>query len=138
MKKLNRKSVSPPFKKTSPCTILSPHFFNFSDPHPSSLSRGGNQNLFPPLKEKRAGEGAGRVWIIYRLFRAASVHIYNHKVYFYKKVGISLPLLREHYEKTFLSLADFGCYKGVGVGVWDNPLKKRKIHDKNIFFQLMC
>ena len=50
---LNRKSVSPPFKKNCPCTRLSPPFINFSDFLPSW---GGNQNLLlPPLKKKVGG-----------------------------------------------------------------------------------
>ena len=56
MKKLNRKSVSPPpFKKTCPCTIIPPPSFNFSDPP----SRGGNQNLLLPHLKKGGGEGGG-------------------------------------------------------------------------------
>ena len=41
------------FKKTCPCTILPPPFFNFSDPP----SGGGNQNLLPTTFKKRGGRG---------------------------------------------------------------------------------
>ena len=44
---------TPVFKKTCPCTILPPPFFNFSDPP----SREGNQNLLPPPFKKGGGEG---------------------------------------------------------------------------------
>ena len=44
-----------PLRKTCPCTILPPPFFNFSD-SPSSV--GGNQNLLPLLKKEGGG---GRV-----------------------------------------------------------------------------
>ena len=71
MKKLNRKSVSPPpspFKKTCPCTILPPPLFNFSDspslevvikiypPLPPSIKKRGGPNyvdLYMSFYEKR-------------------------------------------------------------------------------------
>ena len=58
MKALKRNSASPPsFKKTCPCTILAPSFFNFSDPFPFG---GSNQNLLPqPLKRGFQTMGSG-------------------------------------------------------------------------------
>ena len=37
----------PSFKKTCPCTMLAPPFFNF--PYPATHLWGGNQNLLPLL-----------------------------------------------------------------------------------------
>ena len=51
----------PSFKKTCPCPILPPTFFNFSDPP----SRGFNQNLLPlPLKKKEGGGGRSKLWAV--------------------------------------------------------------------------
>ena len=61
LEKLNRKSVSPhsPFKKTCPCTILPPPFFNFLD---SPLPPGEVIKIyFLPFKKGRRGGGEGGV-----------------------------------------------------------------------------
>ena len=59
---------TPPFKKTWPCTILPPTFFNFSD---SSPPGGGNQDSLPPYKK----EGGGVPSYLYPL------HIHNLAIF---------------------------------------------------------
>ena len=50
LEKLNRKSVSIPFKKTYPCTILSPPFCNFSYSLPLHKAEEVIKIYSPPLK----------------------------------------------------------------------------------------
>ena len=139
---------APRFKKTCPCTILSPTLLIFSDPCPSS--RGSNQNLLPSFKTRSklcnpwhflldqcdykkksllTCQFWPRTWIssilaackliqaackhalmqhanwatiISILFRVTSVHIYNHKVLFRKRLEFqNNHPLREHCQKTF-------------------------------------
>ena len=63
LKKLNRKNASPLplFKKTCPCTILPPPFFNFSDSPPHLWWRYLKFTL-PPSKKKKGG-GPNYDWL---------------------------------------------------------------------------
>ena len=75
VKKLNRKSASPPslFKKTCPCTIIPPHFLIFQIPP----SEENNWNLLPfSSKRGSGGEGGGQnygikiqtIWKMYQIY----------------------------------------------------------------------
>ena len=59
MKKLNRKSASPPFKKTHPCTIFPLPFFNFSH---SPLLGEVIEIYSHPLKKKKKDGGGPELW----------------------------------------------------------------------------
>ena len=78
----------PPYKKTCPCTILPPHFFDFSDSTPSG---GHNQNLLlPPPFIKGGGEGGGVLnysyWYNLRLLHYYLNYFLVRKLYPYCKL----------------------------------------------------